>query len=134
MAELDDFLTAMNREAVLSDDERRRLSALWPDAERAAGDCLSRMTSIGFFSFARRARAFVAICHDLDIEVTSGHLDQEQAQLALTILRMRSRPYRKAEAMFAARSGRLSPEDEAKLPETAREFLSSVRHLSSARR
>jgi hypothetical protein len=92
------------------------------------------MPSIGVFSFNRRARAFVAIARVLDAEVASDALDPEQAQLALTIMRMRSRTYCKAEAMFVARAKRLTEEDEALLPESARQLLSSLRHLSNARR
>ena len=134
MTELDDFLKALRRGVVLPDDEAQRLSALWPDAERASRHCLFTMPSIGIFSFKRRARAFVAICRVLDAEVASDTLDQEQAQLALTIMRMRSRSYCKAEAMFVARASRLTDEGDAKLPETALQLLSSLRHLSSARR
>lgn len=134
MAELEDFLTQMSREVVLSDDDRHHYASLWQDAERVARDCLSRMPSIGIFSFTRRARAFVSICRDLDAEITSNVLDQEQAQVALTIMRMRSRTYCKAEAMFAARASRLTEEDAARLPETALVFLSSLRHIPSARR
>jgi hypothetical protein len=134
MAELEDFLTEMSREVKLSDDDRHHYASLWPEAERVARDCLSRMPSIGIFSFSRRARAFVAVCQDLDAEITANVLDQEQAQLALTIMRMMSRTYCKAEAMFAARASRLSEEDAARLPETVLVFLSALRHIPNARR
>ncbi|MCE9665992.1 hypothetical protein LY622_21410 [Halomonas sp. M5N1S17] len=126
MASLDDFLEEMQAQVSLSAAERRRLAALWPDAERAARVCLARMPGIGVLSFSRRAKAFLFVSRALDDYVEKGELDQEQAQLALTIMRLQSRRFRKAESMFSARASRFSQNELASLPETARIFLKAM--------
>lgn len=126
MVTLDDFLEAMQDEVSLSEAERCRLTSLWPAAERAALDCLTRMPGIGVLSFSRRVKAFVFVSRTLDAYVKKGELDQEQAQLALTIMRLQSRRFRKAVLMFAARASRFSQDDWASLPETARIFLQAI--------
>lgn len=129
LSEMEQFLVAAERDHGLGPAERERLTALWPAAENAAQDCAQRMPSIGLLSFSRRIRAFIAVCRVLDSYQDTGTLDDEQAQLALTILRLRNRAYRKAEAMFVARASRLTLQDKIALPRTASNFLLAVNHL-----
>lgn len=123
-----DFIGAMEDKLSLSEAERQRLASLWPPAERAAQVCLSKLPSIGVLSFTRRFKAFLFVSKELNIYVAKGLLNQEQAQLALTIMRLQSRNYQKAEAMFAARATRLNHNDLVYLPETAQVYLQAIRH------
>lgn len=131
MTTLSVFLNAMEQRKSLPEEERERLVSMWRGAERVSQSCLAAMPSIGLFSPARRVDAFITICRLLDERVQHGELDREQAQLSLAILRMRSRSYYKAEAMFVAYSSRLSQVKQVGLPRAARDLLLSMRYMKS---
>ncbi|MEX1058417.1 MAG: hypothetical protein WED11_11840 [Natronospirillum sp.] len=109
--------------------ESDRLAGLWPDAESAATEAIRHLPPMGWFSFRKPFMAFVTLCRVLDQLQTQRDLSDEQVQLALTILRMRSEPYQKAEKVFSARTHRLTKADHAALPNSAREFLLAVSRL-----
>ncbi|TGG94275.1 hypothetical protein E4656_08910 [Natronospirillum operosum] len=126
MAEVDNFLDELAVQMPLSTSERERIRALWPEAERAADECERHMPTIGWLSFRKRYRAFMDICQRLDRLQTDGSIDDEQAQLALTLLRRRSRSYRKAENMFAARARGYSLGQRQQLPLTAQQLIKAM--------
>lgn len=132
MTTLSAFLNAMEQRKSLSEEERARLASQWRGAELASRSCLAAMPGIGVLSPSRRVDAFMVVCRLLDERMESGELDREQAQLSLAILRMRSRSYCKAEAMFVAYSARLSQGKQADLPWAARDLLLSVRYMKDA--
>ena len=126
MSEQDDFLDEMALYTTLTEAERDRIRALWLSSVRAANDCEQHMPAIGWLSFRRRYLAFLAICERLDDWQQRQQLNDEQAQLALTMLRRRSRNYRKAENAFVARAQRSSLEARQQLPLTAQQLIKAL--------
>ncbi len=125
MDPFDQFLEALGRYTELSEDDHAHYQALWVEAEKAANECEQSMPSLGWFSLRRRYQAFIALCEQLD-EFQAQGLSDEQAQLALTILRLRSRKYRTIEATFAARVRRLDVAAKAELPLTAQQLVKAL--------
>ena len=126
MSEPDDFLDEMALHTTLTEAERDRIRALWFSSVQAADDCEQHMPAIGWLSFRRRYLAFLTICERLDGWQQRQKLNDEQAQLALTMLRRRSRNYRKAENVFVARAQRLSLEARQQLPLTAQQLIKAL--------
>lgn len=126
MEELDNFLEELAAQVPLSDAERDRIRDIWPAAEGAADECERHMPTIGWLSFGKRYRAFLDICRRLDRLQAESCIDDEQAQLALTLLRRRNRSYRKAENMFAARARGYSLAARQKLPLTAQQLIKAM--------
>lgn len=111
------------------ESEIARLSDIWPAAEQAATDASRRLPPVGWVSFRKPFMAFVTISRYLDELQQARELTDEQVQLALTILRLRSSQYGRAERIFAARVHRLSSTDREGLPHTARQFLLALARL-----
>jgi len=122
MDEFDRFLESLGRFRELSEDDQAHYKAIWDPAEKAATVCERNIPELGWFSLKRRYWAFIALCETLDEYQLQG-MNDEQAQLALTILRQRSRTYRKIEAAFEARLRRLDVAARAELPLTAQQLI-----------
>lgn len=110
--------------------ELDRLGGLWPDAEQAASDVVGHLLPMGWLSLRKPFVAFVTLCRSLDRLQAERGLSDEQVQLTLTILRLRSTRYCKAEKVFTARAHRLTGNDHAALPDSAREFLRAAHRLA----
>jgi len=119
MFTLEYLVLELSRQDPAAAVKRRRLTALWPVAEQAAKQCLKQMPAIGFRSTTRRQKAFVVVCRCLDARLDEKGFTQEHAQLALTIMGINSRRYRKAESAFTEQAPRLSARDRQALPATA---------------
>ncbi|MEH6357203.1 MAG: hypothetical protein V7760_14430 [Marinobacter sp.] len=111
--------------------ELDHLTGLWPEAERVTNDLVGQIPPVGWFSLHKPFMAFVTVCRALDRLQAERGLSDEQVQLALAILRLRSAPYCKAERVFLARVHRLNKDDYAGLPTSVREFLLAVGRLAS---
>jgi hypothetical protein len=133
LADRDAFLREMRALAGTDARELARLSALWPAAHAAAAVCRAAMPGIGILSPRRREQAFLAVAEMLDAKVDIGEIDHEQAQLALTILRMGDGRFRKAECGFLSRLPRRDPADLARLPGTVQHYIQAINALRARR-
>lgn len=70
----------------------------------AVDGILNRMPSIGFLSPRRRLRCFMTVCEHLDSLIERGLLTLDDALMALDVLRLESRKFRKAVRMFRRRA------------------------------
>jgi hypothetical protein len=103
-----------------------KLDIQFDSAAAAAPQLRSGMPDIGFMSVPKRMNAFVAVCRHLDQLINSGHLDESEGQLALTILRVGDSAFLKAATMFDERAGRLDADARADLPRSARQDLAGL--------
>lgn len=126
MAEVDQFLEEMASQTHVSEAEDTRIRGIWEQASLAADDCERHMPAIGWLSFRKRYQAFIATCERLDHWLGEQRIDDEQAQLALTITRRRNRAYRKAENMFLARARTMPTEVRQQLPLSAQQLVKAM--------
>lgn len=89
----------------------------------AAMQARAAMPGIGFMSVKQRLNCFMAVCRHLDSVVESGELEESDAQIALLILRLKDRKFRKAISMFELRSDRYGARERAEMPRTARFYM-----------
>lgn len=120
------FIQRLTEHGSYSHQETDRLESLWPAAERIAVEWACDISAVGFVSIHRPFKAFIKMCEKSDTLQRQRGLTDEQAQMALMILRMRHGRYRKAERMFVARAARLAEQEVPGLSHTAQQFLLAV--------
>ncbi len=128
MRTLEQFLSALEREASIDADERARYAALWPEAAEVADQYEHELSSVPRFSPRGRRQAFFHLCERIDVLQSDEALSDEQAQLVLTLLRSRHAGYRRAETSFVAWAHSVSGDVLAGAPLTARQFLMGLQH------
>ena len=128
MRTLAEFLETLQREANLDDESLARYESLWPDAAKVADQIESNLPAVPWFSKRRRREVFVQLCERIDRLQDSGELDDEQAQLVLTLLRSRHTSFRRAETSFVSWAEIADATELAKAPLTARQLLIGINY------
>lgn len=126
MQTFDTFITTLQRRVPVDQSERERLAGLWPGAAQTADDVEKTIPPVPWLSPSSRRDIFLRICTQIDTWQEDQVIDDEQAQLALTLLRGRHRGYRRAEASFVAWA-RTEPESTIeRMPLTAQQLMLGV--------
>ncbi|HEY4375298.1 MAG TPA: hypothetical protein VGN52_25465 [Burkholderiales bacterium] len=120
MISLSQFLARRGERDPLAIDD---ISRYWCGASDAAVIALGQMPGIGFASVKKRMAAFLAVCRHLEDMKRQGELSEEEAFLALFIMRAESLAFSKACIMFEIRGRRFKPADRAALPQVAQDLL-----------
>jgi hypothetical protein len=128
MRTLEQFLDTLKRETTLDADEQARYAALWPAASSVADRCEQSLPSAPRFSPRRRRQVFFDLCQRIDELQAAETLNDEQAQLVLTLLRSRLAAYRRAETSFIAWARSVDRQELANAPLTARQLLIGIHH------
>ena len=95
-------------------------------AAEAAISVRASMPAIGFGSVAKRINCFMSVCRHLDDIIGNGELDLAGSQIALNILRLKDKNFRKAIAMFDQYADRYGAGERAEMPRSAREYLAGL--------
>ncbi len=102
MYTFDAFLSSLQRRISVEPVEQERLAQLWPAAAEKANDLEQNMPTVPWLSPSRRRDIFLGVCQQVDTWQDEKVIDDEQAQLILTLLRARHWGYRRAESSFVA--------------------------------
>lgn len=130
MISCDEFIRRMRSQPTWGPNEERSVRESWSGAEDAAVTVFPSIPGVGFFSVQKRLAAFVAVCRHLDQLVDSGSSSEDEAQLAMLILRLESKTFMKAATMFDIRGPRYSAFDRAQLPRSANVYLQGLLQYS----
>lgn len=122
----ENFITLLESNSAISDTEKEEISEQWEGAMDAAISAEYAMPGIGFASPTQRINAFISVCRHLDQMMGRGEIDIVQSQLAINILRLSSRKFKKAAMMFDLRSDRFNAASKVELPESALKYLAGI--------
>lgn len=126
MYTFDAFINTLQQKIPVEPDERDRLAQLWPAAAEKADYLEENMPAVPWLSPSRRRDIFLGVCKQVDAWQDENMIDDEQAQLILTLLRARHWGYRRAEASFVAWA-RTEPQSTLeRLPLTAQQLMLGV--------
>lgn len=128
MRTLAQFLDTLRQETSIDADEEARYAALWPAAAQAADQLEHNMPKVPRFLPRPRRRVFVQLCEQIDALQADNTLDDEQAQLVLTLLRSRQPGYCRAEISFIAWANSANKQAIASAPLTARQLLMGIHY------
>lgn len=92
----------------------------------AAEKAWNAMPGIGFVSVRGRINCFLAVCRHLDSMVEDHLINEQEAQIAIIILSLEDKKFRKAVSMFDLRAPRYRVKERVELPEAAQVFLASA--------
>lgn len=120
------FITTLQRKISVNQDERERLAALWPAAAETAQSVEANIPPVPWLSPSKRRDIFLRICRQVDAWQDESIINDEQAQLVLTLLRARHWGYRRAEASFVAWARTEPSTSLERLPLTARQLMFGV--------
>ena len=96
------------------------------EAAHAAVKLSTMMPGIGVLSVSSRLNCFYAVCRHLDAMIDDGELSLDDTQLALNILRLKDRTFKKAIIAFDGFGPRLGTRERGELPRSALEYLAGL--------
>lgn len=126
MRTFETFIAALQQKIPVDHQERERLATLWPAAAESAEYLEANIPPVPWLSPRRRRDIFLRICEQVDAWQDENIINDEQAQLVLTLLRARHWGYRRAESSFVGWAKTEPPAMVEHLPLTARQLMLGV--------